>query len=140
MKKVALILAIVLCLTCFAACDNTPGQYDVKAITSVEAKPMIDSGDYIVLDVRTQEEYDEKHVIGCVHIPIDKNDVEPFKVAVQEQLTDKDAKIIVYCKSGFRSDIAAKAMSTLGYKNVYNMTDGMDGWPYEFEGTANNEK
>lgn len=140
MKKIALVLVLVLCFTCLCACNNEPAQYDVKVITSVEAKPLIDSGEYIVLDVRTQEEYDEKHIKGCVHIPIDKNDVEPFKAAVQEKLTDKDAKIIVYCMSGFRSDIAAKAMSTLGYKNVYNMTDGIEGWTYEVEGTVNTEK
>lgn len=136
MKKIALFLAFVLCLSVFTACKDTPTQYDVKVITSVEAKPMIDSGEYIVLDVRTQEEYDEKHIPACIHIPIDKNDVEPFKAEVVKQLTDKDAKIIVYCKSGFRSDIAAKAMSTLGYKTLYNMTDGIDGWTYEVEPKA----
>ena len=134
MKKTALIVAIILCFSLFSACQNTVDtKYDVKVITSEEAKPMIDTGEYILLDVRTQEEYDEKHIPGCIHIPIDKNDVEPFKAEVQKQLTDKNAKIIVYCKSGFRSDIAAKAMSTLGYKTLYNMTDGIDGWKYEVE-------
>lgn len=134
MKKIALFLALILCLSVFCACKDTPPtQYDVKVITSEEAKPMIDTGEYIVLDVRTQQEYDEKHIPNCIHIPIDKNDVEPFKAEVQKQLTDKEAKIIVYCKSGFRSDIAAKAMSTLGYKTLYNMTDGIDGWKYEVE-------
>lgn len=137
MKKLALLLALVLCLNVLCACqDNQATQYDVKTITSEEAKPMIDTGEYIVLDVRTQEEYDEKHIPNCIHIPIDKNDVEPFKAEVQKQLTDKDAKIIVYCKSGFRSDIAAKAMSTLGYKTLYNMTDGIDGWSYDVEPKA----
>lgn len=134
MKKLSLILVLVLCLSFFCACKNSDDtQYDVKVITSEEAKPMIDTGEYIVLDVRTQEEYDEKHIPDCVHIPIDKNDVEPFKSEVQKQLADKNAKIIVYCMSGFRSDIAAKAMSTLGYKNLYNMTDGIEGWKYEVE-------
>jgi len=133
MKKLALVLVIILCLGVCCACNETGTQYDVKVITSQEAKPMIDTGEYIVLDVRTQEEYDEKHIPNCIHIPIDKNDVEPFKAEVQKQLTDKEAKIIVYCKSGFRSDIAAKAMSTLGYKTLYNMTDGIDGWSYDVE-------
>lgn len=134
MKKISLLLALILCLTVFCACnDEQTHQYDVKNITSEEAKTMIDTGDYVILDVRTQEEYDEKHIPNCIHIPIDKNDVEPFKQEVQKQLTDKGAKIIVYCKSGFRSDIAAKAMSTLGYETLYNMTDGMDGWQYEVE-------
>lgn len=134
MKKISLLLALIVCLSVFCACKAPEQiQYDVKVITSEEAKPMIDTGEYIVLDVRTQEEYDEKHIPNCIHIPIDKSDVAPFKEEVQKQITDKDAKIIVYCKSGFRSDIAAKAMSTLGYKTLYNMTDGIDGWKYEVE-------
>lgn len=135
MKKLSFFLALIVCLSVLCACNNEEPQiqYDVKAISAEEAKQMIDTGDYIILDVRTQEEYDEKHIPNSVHIPIDKTDVLPFKEAVAKKLTDKDAKIIVYCKSGFRSDIAAKAMCTLGYKNVYNMTDGIDGWKHETE-------
>ncbi|MBR5773814.1 MAG: rhodanese-like domain-containing protein [Clostridia bacterium] len=133
MKKIALALAVILCFTCLCACNDEPTQYFVTQITSDEAKTMIDTGEYVILDVRSQEEYDEKHIPGSVLVTIDKTDVEPFKTAVQQELTDKDAKIIVYCKSGFRSDIAAKAMSTLGYNNLYNMTDGIDGWKYEAE-------
>ncbi|MBR5272197.1 MAG: rhodanese-like domain-containing protein [Clostridia bacterium] len=132
MKKVSLILAIVLCLSMLAGCSDT-GEYNFKTITAAEAKELIDTGDYIVLDVRTQEEYDEKHIPGSVHIPIDKNDVEPFKQEVVKQLTNKRAKIIVYCMSGFRSDIAVKAMSSLGYKKLYNMIDGIEGWTYDVE-------
>ena len=135
MKKLAIFLTVVACLAMLCACSNEeqPTQYDVAAITSDEAKAMIDTGEYIILDVRTQEEYDEKHIPGSVLVPIDKTDVAPFKAEVVKKLTDKDAKIIVYCKSGFRSDIAAKAMCTLGYKTLYNMTDGIDGWQYEVE-------
>lgn len=135
MKKLAFLLAFIVCLSVLCACNNeeTQAQYDVKPITSDEAKQLIDTGDYIILDVRTQEEYDEKHIPNSVHIPIDKTDVLPFKDEVVKKLTDKEAKIIVYCKSGFRSDIAAKAMCTLDYKTVYNMTDGIDGWKYETE-------
>lgn len=134
MKRIALILVAFICLSCLCACSEAqPTQYDIKTITSEQAKAMIDTGEYIVLDVRTQQEYDEGHIPDCVHVPIDKTDVEPFKAEVQKYITDKDAKIIVYCKSGFRSDIAAKAMYTLGYKTLYNMTDGMDGWKYEVQ-------
>ena len=135
MKKLSFFLALIVCLSVLCACNsNEPKtQYDVKAISAEEAKQMIDTGEYIVLDVRTKEEYDEKHIPNSVHISIDKNDVLPFKEEVVKKLIDKDAKIIVYCKSGFRSDIAAKAMCTLGYKAVYNMTDGIDGWKYETE-------
>ena len=136
MKKILIAVALICCVASLCACvgggtDDT--QYNVIAIGSDEAKQLLDTGGYVLLDVRTQEEYDEKHIPGSVHIPIDKTDVEPFKAEVEKQLTDKDAKIIVYCKSGFRSDIAAKAMSKLGYRTLYNMTDGIDGWKYEVE-------
>ena len=136
MKKILIAFALICCVVSLCACvsDNTDDtQYNVIAIKSDEAKQLLDTGEYILLDVRTQEEYNEGHIPGSVHIPIDKTDVEPFKAEVQKQLTDRDAKIIIYCKSGFRSDIAAKAMSTLGYKTLYNMTDGIDGWKYDIE-------
>ncbi len=135
MKRISLFLALILCFSLMCACDeiNSENKYNVNNITSDEAKQMIDTGEYILLDVRTQEEYDEKHIPNCIHIPIDKNDVMPFKAEVEKQILDKSAKIIIYCKSGFRSEIAAKAMSTLGYEQLYNMTDGIDGWKYEVE-------
>ena len=132
MKKISLILVIVLCLGIFTACSGAD-EYNYKNVTAAEAKELIDTGDYIILDVRTQEEYDEKHIPGSVHIPIDKNDVEPFKAEVVKQLTNKRAKIIVYCMAGFRSEIAVKAMSNLGYKKLFNMTDGIEGWTYDVE-------
>lgn len=141
MKRISLFLSLVLCLLVLCACGkiNSEIKYDVNNITAEEAKQLIDTGEYVVLDVRTNEEYDEKHIPNSVHVPIDKNDVAPFKLEVQKQLTDKKAKIIVYCMSGFRSDIASKAMSTLGYEQLYNMTDGIDGWKYEVEPSSSTE-
>lgn len=136
MKKILIVIVLLCCIIPLCACTNIgtdDTQYNVMAINSDEAKKMLDTGEYVLLDVRTQEEYDEKHIPNSVLVPIDKTDVEPFKTEVQKILTDKDAKIIVYCMSGFRSDIAAKAMSTLGYKTLYNMTDGIQGWKYETE-------
>ena len=133
MKKVSLALVLVLCIGMLFGCSGNSSEYNYESITAAEAKELIDTGDYIILDVRTQEEYDEKHIPGSVHIPIDKNDVEPFKLEVEKQLTNKRARIIVYCMAGFRSEIAVKAMSNLGYKRLYNMTDGIEGWNYDVE-------
>lgn len=135
MKRILVVVVLICCVATMFACSDTDGdmQYNVIAITSDEAKNMLDTGEYVLLDVRTQEEYDEKHIPNSILITIDKTDVEPFKAEVRKQLTDNDAKIIVYCMSGFRSDIAAKAMSTLGYKTIYNMSDGIEGWKYETE-------
>ncbi|MDD3315169.1 MAG: rhodanese-like domain-containing protein, partial [Syntrophaceticus sp.] len=79
----------------------------------------------ILVDVRTQEEYDEKHIDGAILIPNETiTDTEP------EQLSDKDAEILVYCKSGNRSNQAAEKLADMGFSNVYNILGGISEWPY----------
>lgn len=88
-----------------------------KKIIPEEAKRIMDSGnDYILLDVRTQEEFDEKHISGAVLIP----DYE-VESRAENELADKDSVILVYCRSGRRSATAAKALVDLGYTNVFDI-------------------
>ena len=132
-KVIAILSVIVILSTLFCACRNEDTQYNFVKISAAEAKEMLDKGGYVLIDVRKQEEYDEKHIPGCILVTIDKEDVEAFKEAIVKAAPDKNAKTIVYCKAGFRSEIAAKAMCTLGYTDVYDLTEGMDGWTYEVE-------
>ena len=97
-------------------------------ITAQQAKEIMDSHqDYVILDTRTQEEYDEGHIPGAILIPYD---------AVTEKaeavLTDKDQLILVYCRSGRRSKLAAEALVKLGYTNIKEF-GGIIDWPYETE-------
>ena len=134
MKKLLCLLLVTAVIgSIFCACSASKEVYDFKKITSEEAKEKLDSGEYVFLDVRRDDEYAEGHIPGSINVAIDTSDVEIFKAAVVDALPSKDAKIVVYCKAGFRSDIAAKAMCTLGYVEIYDMTDGMDGWKYETE-------
>ena len=95
-------------------------------ITPEEAKKGMDSGsDYILLDVRTQEEYDEGHIDGALLIP----NTEIANKA-SELLTDKSATIYVYCRSGRRSAEASKALVDMGYTAVYDF-GGIIDWPYD---------
>ena len=97
-------------------------------ITAEEAKQIMDSEEgYIILDVRTQEEYDQGHIPGAILIP----DTE-VEVTAEEVLTDKDQLILVYCRSGRRSKLASEILVELGYTNIKEF-GGIIDWPYEIE-------
>ena len=127
-KKLILFLLMALLLN---ACGHTK-ENDQEAvymnITAQEAREIMDTEEgYIILDVRTQAEYDEKHIPGAVLIP----DYE-IKERAEEELTDKDQLILVYCRSGRRSKLAAEALVELGYTNIKEF-GGIIDWPYETE-------
>ena len=97
-------------------------------ITAEEAKQIMDSEEgYIILDVRTQEEYDQGHIPGAILIP----DTE-VEVTAEEVLTDKDQLLLVYCCSGRRSKLASEILVELGYTNIKEF-GGIIDWPYEIE-------
>lgn len=99
-----------------------------EQISSEDAKKIMDSGDeVIILDVREQDEYDEGHIAGAILIPY--TEVEN---KAQEILPDKDKQILVYCRSGRRSKIAAESLAKLGYTNIKEF-GGIIEWPYEIE-------
>lgn len=82
---------------------------------------------YIILDVRTDEEYAGGHIPGAILIPHDD-----IANQAEETLADKDQLILVYCRSGNRSRQAAEALAELGYTNVVDF-GGINDWPYEIE-------
>ena len=97
-------------------------------ITAEEAKQIMDSEEgYIILDTRTQEEYDEGHIPGAIVIPYDE-----ITDRAEEELPDKDQLLLVYCRSGRRSKLAAEALVELGYTNIKEF-GGIIDWPYEVE-------
>ena len=97
-------------------------------ISAEDAKKIMDSGEKVViLDVREQDEYDEGHIVGSILIPYTE-----IGNKAQETLPDKDKQILVYCRSGRRSKIAAETLAKLGYTNVKEF-GGIIDWPYETE-------
>lgn len=104
--------------------ESTQAQY--HKITAEEAKTRIDSGDAItIVDVRTQEEFDEAHIEGAILVPN-----ETIGDKAPKQLEDKAAEILVYCRSGRRSREAAEKLVALGYTAVYDF-GGIIDWPYD---------
>ena len=127
MKKMLLLLLAVLCLT---ACGQNKGneQEAYMNITAARAKELMDTEkDYIILDTRTQQEYTEGHIPGAILIPYDE-----IPEKAESVLKDKDQLILVYCRSGRRSKLAAEDLVKLGYTNIKEF-GGIIDWPYETE-------
>lgn len=134
-KLSSLLLLITILVTVLAGCSPSPvnnannetGKSPTfTTISAEEAKKIMDSGDaYILVDVRTQEEFDEKHIDGALLIPNETIGTEPV-----ELLPDKDAKILVYCRSGNRSRQASEKLVALGYTQIIDF-GGIVDWPYE---------
>ena len=126
-KLVFLLLAVMLLTACGQDKENDQGAVYMN-ITAEEAKQIMDTEDgYIILDVRTQEEYDQGHIPGAILIP----DTE-IKAKAEDVLTDKEQMILVYCRSGRRSKLAAETLVELGYTNIKEF-GGIIDWPYEVE-------
>ena len=126
-KLIFLLLAVPLLTACGQDKENDQGAVYLN-ITAEEAKQIMDSEEgYIILDVRTQEEYDQGHIPGAIPIP----DTE-INAKAEEVLTDKEQLLLVYCRSGRRSKLAAEALVELGYTNIKEF-GGIIDWPYEVE-------
>ena len=126
-KLVFLLLAVMMLTACGQDTEKDQGAVYVN-ITAEEAKQIMDSEEgYIILDVRTQEEYDQGHIPGAILISH-----EEIAEKAEDVLTDKDQLILVYCRSGRRSKIAAEALVELGYTNIKEF-GGIIDWPYEVE-------
>lgn len=125
MKKIIFMaFAVVLLLTSCTSIKENKVEY--KKITAEEAKQIIDTEkDIIILDVRTKEEFVAGYIKNAILIP----DTEIEKSA-PEKLTNKNAKILVYCRSGRRSALAAKKLIEMGYTNVLDF-GGIIDWKYE---------
>ena len=128
MKKLFfLFLAVMMLTACGQDRENDQGAVYVN-ITAEEAKQIMDTEEgYIILDVRTQEEYNQGHIPGAIVISH-----EEITEKANEMLPDKDQLILVYCRSGRRSKIAAAALVELGYTNIKEF-GGIIDWPYEVE-------
>ena len=118
------LLTFTLPFGCVGCSDGGYASYD--QISGAEAKALMDSeSGYIILDVREQYEYDEGHIPGAILIPYGE-----IADRAEKELPDKDQLILVYCRSGRRSKIAAEELVKLGYTNVKEF-GGIIDWEYE---------
>ena len=145
MKKILCIVSVLLCIFLTACADDKsvgiiggadgPTTIIVSEqkeenmyiqITPEDAKAIMDSDEeYIILDTREQYEFDEGHIPGAILIPYTE-----IENRAEKELPDKDALILVYCRSGRRSKIASESLVKLGYTNVKEF-GGIIDWPYD---------
>ena len=137
-KIILLALAIITVATVFAGCTQKTNTEQTEAtqvnigtyyqIPQDEAKRIMDEeSDYIIVDAREQSEYDEGHIKGAIVIPYTE-----IEQKAEEILPDKEQLILVYCRSGRRSKIAAQSLANMGYTNVKEF-GGIIDWQYGIE-------
>ena len=134
MRQILLFAALAASLALLAGCTLSKTKKDAEdmsdkvayhKISAEEAYEMMASQEVVVVDVRTREEYDGGHIENAVLVPN-----ESIGSEMPEALPDKEATLLVYCRSGRRSKDAAQKLLALGYQSVYDFGGVID-WPYE---------
>jgi phage shock protein E len=97
-----------------------------STITPEEARFMMDDGDVVILDVREPSEFATGHVPGAINVPLG----EIRMGRTLPECPDLDKTVLIYCRSGRRSDIGGRIMASSGYRDVRNFL-GVIQWPYE---------
>ncbi|MDF1618089.1 rhodanese-like domain-containing protein [Petrocella sp. FN5] len=119
MRKYTIVLVIISVL--LVGCS----QGGVR-LTANEAKTIMDTEvDFLLVDVRTQEEYDSGYIPGALLIPHTN-----IREMAPDLLPDPDQKILLYCRTGRRSEAASKTLIDMGYTNVFDM-GGINDWNYD---------
>jgi len=122
-KLIPFLLSLLLLAGCAAPVDS---EASYQQISMDEAIAIMESeSDYIILDVRTTEEFADKHIPNAINIPNETIGTEDIP-----ELPDKDQLILVYCRSGNRSKQALDKLVGLGYTNIVEF-GGINDWPGE---------
>ncbi|NLB89618.1 MAG: rhodanese-like domain-containing protein [Clostridiales bacterium] len=146
MKKALLAMVAALLVVVLSACSNlnqkssssqgieekqkveTEKKPDYRQIGAQEAKEIMENEkDYVIVDVRTKQEYDSGHIPGAILLP--NEEIATKEISL---LPDKDQLILVYCRSGNRSKQASSKLVALGYTNIVEF-GGINSWPYDIE-------
>ena len=131
MKLKRLILTSALCVLCLTGCGAAgPVQpFTYEQISAEQAKRLMDEHpETVILDVREQDEFDAGHIPEARLLPVGSVSEETAASVIPK----KDTLVLVYCRSGRRSKLAAEALTQLGYSNVKEF-GGIIDWPYETE-------
>ena len=120
------IIPILMTLLLLSGCATQSAEKTYRQITMEEAITMMEEeSGYIILDVRTAQEYSEKHIPGAINIPNEAIGTEDIP-----ELPDKEQLILVYCRSGNRSKQASEKLVKLGYTNIVEF-GGINDWTGE---------
>ncbi|RHS67566.1 rhodanese-like domain-containing protein [Clostridium sp. AM45-5] len=123
------IIPILMALLLLSGCATQSAKKTYRQITMEEAVTMLEEETgYTILDVRTAQEYSEKHIPGAINIA--NESIGTKDIPDIPELPDKDQLILVYCRSGNRSKQASEKLVKLGYTNIVEI-GGINRWPGE---------
>lgn len=135
MRQILLFAALAASLALLSGCalsrakedtaEDMPDKAAYHKISAEEAYEMMVSQEVVIVDVRTPEEYDGGHIPNAILVPN-----ESIGDDMPEALPDKEATLLIYCRSGRRSKEASEKLLKLGYKSIYEF-GGIIDWPYE---------
>ena len=126
MEKIAIPVLLVLALVLTGVTNFTPKTTGYRQVTTAEAVNIMQTEEnYVILDVRTAQEFASGHIPGAVLLPNETIGTEDIPL-----LPDKDQLILVYCRSGNRSKQAAEKLAQLGYTNIVEF-GGINSWTGE---------
>ena len=125
MKQWLCMAAACMLFAALAACTAKPqSSAGYVSVSQEEAMRMMEEeSGYIILDVRTKEEFEQEYIPGAINIPNEEIDKEPLSL-----LPDKEQRIFVYCRSGSRSKQASQKLADMGYTGVVEI-GGINTWP-----------
>ena len=127
-RRLLSIVAALVFLLAVSGCGAEEKGSVYMNINPEKAKEMMeDLEEFVLLDARAEEEFSEGHIPGAIVIPHDE-----IEERAKAEIPEKDVPVFVYCRSGRRSKIAAEALVSLGYSEVYEF-GGIIDWPYEIE-------
>ena len=127
-RRIISIIAALVFLVAISGCSAEEKGSVYMNINAEKAKEMMDNlEEFVLLDARSEEEFLEGHIPGATVIPHDE-----IEERAESEIPEKDVPVFVYCRSGRRSKIAAEALVSLGYSEVYEF-GGIIDWPYEIE-------
>ena len=118
MNKLFAVVSVVFIL--MSSCTIGQTKNDIEL---AEFEKKMASEKYLLVDVRTAEEFSEGHIKGAINIDYL---AENFSIKIQE--LELESPVLLYCRSGNRSSKAMKTMKELGFKEVYNLEGGIKGW------------
>ena len=126
MEKVAIPVLLVLALVLTGVTNFAPKTTGYRQVTTEEAVNIMQTEEnYVILDVRTAQEFASGHIPGAALLPNETIGTEDIPL-----LPDKDQLILVYCRSGNRSKQAAEKLAQLGYTNIVEF-GGINSWTGE---------
>ena len=135
MRQILLFAALATSLALLSGCtlsktkadtaEDMTGKAAYQKISAEDAYEMMVSQEVVIVDVRTPEEYDGGHIPNAILVPN-----ESIGDDMPEALPDKEATLLIYCRSGRRSKEASEKLLKLGYKSIYEFGGVID-WPYE---------